>query len=124
MSWVYAIAFQGDRFLMALNPKRGGWEMPGGRVEEGESSEAASVREFMEETGQEFVPVAAMRCGPGTVFSGILRVTGGEGEFRWELFGDLPKDLSFPEAEYIEQLDWARKEMDRWFRSNGDNSKS
>ncbi|MCE5295810.1 MAG: NUDIX domain-containing protein [Euryarchaeota archaeon] len=124
MSWVYAIAFHDGRFLMALNPKRGGWEMPGGRVEEGESPEAASIREFVEETGQRFVPVASMPCGRGAVFTGLLQVADVKGEFRWELFDALPRDLSFPEAEYIEQVEWARKEMERWLLSHGDNLKS
>ena len=51
MRWVYAIGFKGDRFLMVNNPKRGGWEMPGGKVEEGEDPKDASVREFREEAG-------------------------------------------------------------------------
>lgn len=124
MSFAYAIAFDGNKFLMVLNPKRGGWEMPGGRVEEGEDSEAASIREFKEETGQEFVPVAAMPYEYGAVFAGHLRFTGEEGEMRWQLFDALPKDLSFPEVEYIAQVEWARKKMAGRFQSRGDNSKS
>lgn len=111
MRWVYAIAFQGDSFLMIHNPKRGGWEMPGGRVEEGEDSEMAARREFREETGQEFLPVAAMQNGEGAVFAGELISTGGSGEMRFELFSELPKELAFPEVEYLEQIAWARKQL-------------
>ena len=38
MRTAYAIAFDGDRFLMVWHNKRNGWEMPGGHVEEGETS--------------------------------------------------------------------------------------
>jgi 8-oxo-dGTP diphosphatase len=124
MNWVYAIAFDGDRFLMVLNPKRRGWEMPGGRVEEGEDDKTASIREFREETGQEFVPVASMQYGKGAVFAGLFNITGGKGEMRWELFDPLPKDLSFPEVEYIEQVEWARKELTNMSQAKRDNLKS
>jgi 8-oxo-dGTP diphosphatase len=109
MRWAYAIAFEGNRFLMVLNPKRIGWEMPGGHVEEGESGEEAVIREFREECGQEFLPVAAKQYHGGAVFTGRLRVTGEEGEMRWQLFDSLPKELSFPEAEYESELAWARE---------------
>lgn len=42
------------RFLMARHGDRG-WELPGGRVEEGESAVEAAVREFGEETGHALV---------------------------------------------------------------------
>jgi 8-oxo-dGTP diphosphatase len=111
MRWVYAIAFEGDGFLMIYNPKRGGWEMPGGRVEEGEDSDTAARREFREETGQEFLPVAAMQSGEGAIFAGELIRTGGSGEMGFELFTELPKKLAFPEVEYLAQIAWARKQM-------------
>jgi 8-oxo-dGTP diphosphatase len=111
MKWAYAIAFEGDLFLMIWNPKRHGWEMPGGHVEEGESGEDAVVREFREECGQEFVPLAAKHYLGGAVFTGRLKVTGLTGEMRWQLFDKLPQDLSFPEAEYEDELAWARQSM-------------
>lgn len=43
-----------DRLLLikrANPPQQGRWSLPGGRVEEGESLEAAAVREVSEETG-------------------------------------------------------------------------
>lgn len=39
-----------NEILLKYGPKRG-WEIPGGRVEEGESLSAAAVRETKEETG-------------------------------------------------------------------------
>ncbi len=35
----------------ANSPQKGRWSLPGGRVEEGESLEAAAIREVSEETG-------------------------------------------------------------------------
>jgi len=113
MSWIYAIAFEGDRYLMVYHPRRKGWEMPGGRVEEGESIEEASVREFREETGQEFVPLASTSYKDGFIFAGRFKVTGGNGEMRWGLFEALPSELSFPEVEYAEQVRWARDQLAR-----------
>jgi 8-oxo-dGTP diphosphatase len=107
MSFVYAIAFSGDAFLMVYNPKRHGWEMPGGRMEPGESPEQAVVREFREETGQGFRPRSKAPFRDGHVFAGDLTVEGGQGEMDWRLFRSLPDELAFPEVEYLEQLRWA-----------------
>lgn len=49
------------RLLMILrghDPGRGLWSIPGGRIEPGETAEAAVVREVKEETGLD------VRCGP------------------------------------------------------------
>jgi 8-oxo-dGTP diphosphatase len=107
MSFVYAIAFSGGSFLMVYNPKRQGWEMPGGRMEPGESPEQAVVREFLEETGQGFRPITNTPFRDGQVFAGDLMLEGGQGEMEWKLFRSLPDELAFPEVEYLEQLRWA-----------------
>jgi 8-oxo-dGTP diphosphatase len=108
MRWVYAIGFKGDRFLMVRNPKRGGWEMPGGKVEEGEDPEDASVREFREEAGVRFMPFGCMDFEGGLVFAGEVVEDNGKGEMQWCLFKELPNELAFPVVEYESQLRWAR----------------
>jgi 8-oxo-dGTP diphosphatase len=113
MRWVYAIGFKGDRFLMVNNLKRGGWEMPGGKVEEGEDPKDASVREFREEAGVLFLPVDCMDYEGGLIFAGEVINDDGKGEMEWRLFEELPKELAFPLVEYEIQLRWARDVIDK-----------
>jgi 8-oxo-dGTP diphosphatase len=113
MRWVYAIGFKGDRFLMVNNKKRGGWEMPGGKVEEGEDPKDSSVREFREEAGVLFLPVGCMDYEGGLVFAGEVINDDGKGEMDWRLFEELPAELAFPSVEYEAQLRWARDVIDK-----------
>ena len=48
---IYTIAFKDGLFLMVWNPKRKGWEMPGGHVKTGETRIEGAKREFEEESG-------------------------------------------------------------------------
>jgi len=111
MGWVYAIAFVEERFVMVFNPKRKGWEMPGGRIEEGEDQNDAVVREVREECGCDFLPLSNREHRGGTVFVGIARLPCQEAEMEWSLFSDLPEYLSFPDEDYAMIIDWARSEM-------------
>lgn len=40
-----------DKWIFSKNAKRGGWEIPGGHIEEGETWQEAAKREMYEETG-------------------------------------------------------------------------
>ena len=114
MKWVYSIAFLDERFVMVFNPTRGGWEMPGGRVEDGEDDEKAAVREVREECGCVLVPYAQKKHRDGLVFVGNLECPIDKAEMDWALFSQLPKELAFPDEEYQELLAWARAERNKW----------
>jgi 8-oxo-dGTP pyrophosphatase MutT (NUDIX family) len=62
--------WRADRVLMVFDRYRKSWELPGGRIEAGESPRQAAARELLEETGQEpdaplrFVGYAAFVLAP------------------------------------------------------------
>jgi 8-oxo-dGTP diphosphatase len=111
MSWVYSVGFVGERFLMVFNPKRNGWEMPGGRVEEGETPEEAAIREVKEEAGCEFRPLARRDRRDGYVFVGQVSCPVRGAEMEWDLFSNLPAQLAFTADEYTDVLAWAKGEV-------------
>jgi len=113
MRFVYAVGFEGDRYLMVYNPMRRGWEMPGGHMEEDESPEEAIMREFLEESGFRFMPVARRNMEEVMVFAGIIEQVTIKKEMRWEMFEELPSELAFPEVEYEEVIHWARRRLAR-----------
>jgi len=103
VGFVYVIAFRGGRFVMVRHQERA-WEMPGGRIEPGETPEQAAVREFSEETGARLTVLGSLDVPGGKVFVGTAgdRVaafrTGEIAEVRD--FRELPGELSFPLVEY------------------------
>ncbi|MDR0522882.1 MAG: NUDIX domain-containing protein [Candidatus Methanoplasma sp.] len=107
MKTAYTVAFRGDMFLMVLNPRRG-WEMPGGKIEPGESAEDAARRELMEEAGCGARLVGSASEGECAVFAGILEGEPGGGEMEARLFRDLPDGLAFDRSEYERTVPWAR----------------
>jgi len=108
MRFVYAVAFVGDKFVMVRNEKRGGWEMPGGKVKADETEDEAVSREFREEVGHEFILLSKEEVPGGAVCTGRMGKKIGEGEMEWNLFDSLPSDLAFPGYEYAEVLCWAK----------------
>ena len=107
MSTVYCIGIKEGEFLMIFNPRRGGWEMPGGRIEDGESISQAAVREFSEESGLELDVVACRPIHDSNVCLGHVGREIAEGEMEYRFFSSLPSPLAFPREEYLEVLEWA-----------------
>lgn len=110
---VYAVAFKEGRFLMVWNPKRKGWEMPGGHVKTGETLEEGVVREFAEEAGYAIRVVKMRDLGYCHVFAAVLGEKLQETpEMRVELFDEIPDELFFDRAEYEDVVPWAKKETE------------
>ena len=109
MDIVYVIAFDDTgRFLMVRHIDRA-WEMPGGRIEKGESPREAALREFQEETGREVELFERMlEVEGGLVLGGSVGKKVGEpraGEIvDVRLFETLPGELSFPAVEYKKMI--------------------
>ncbi|MEM2943419.1 MAG: NUDIX hydrolase [Methanomassiliicoccales archaeon] len=101
MRLVIAVAVQDSRFLLVYNPKRKGWEFPGGVVEEDETDREACVREFREEVGFDFIPTHEIKTMQFTLYIGKMGKNIGKGEMKWSFFEELPENMAFPRAEYI-----------------------
>ena len=108
MRTVYTVAFRGSEFLMVYNPERNGWEMPGGKIEEGESAEDAAVREYEEESGYRVTVISSKHIPGCCVCAAVLGNKTCSGEMMSGLFSQLPDGLAFPRAEYDGVIEWAR----------------
>ena len=107
MNTVYTVAFSGSKFLMVYNPKRGGWEMPGGRIGDNENITDAAVREYAEESGYSVEIVAVRETDECHVCAAVLGDKTGNGEFVSGLFESLPDELAFRRSEYRDIIEWA-----------------
>lgn len=110
---IYTIAFKDGLFLMVWNPKRKGWEMPGGHVKTGETRIEGAKREFEEESGWTVDIKEVRDLGHCRVCAGILgdRVSA-DHEMTVRLFAELPDELSFPRDEYMDTVPWAKGVID------------
>lgn len=109
----------GERGVLYVHHPERGWELPGGKVEDGESPVEAAGREFVEETGLEprgLTPVAGMRdvfddgSTEGTAVAcraeGDPVPGGGMVDAAW--LEAVPDDLSFPRGLYLRLVELAR----------------
>ena len=113
MRTAYAVAFSGDRFLMVWHSRRNGWEMPGGHVEEGETSAQAAAREFLEEAGYEVEILETRDIGYCDVCAAVLgHKVRDDCEMESRLFSELPEQLSFDREEYLDTVPWAKSVVD------------
>lgn len=103
-----AAILEGDRVVLTLRPELRGWELPGGRIDPGETPEEAVIREVQEETGLEvaverlagryrrlgFLPHMAWvyRCRP---VGGRLATSPETPRVQWFALDDIPGTL-FP----------------------------
>jgi len=84
--------------------------MPGGRLEPGETPEAAAMREFLEETGHMLLDVLECITEPrgGKVFGGMVGEKVAEPKpdeiSEVGMFEVLPSPLSFQKVEYEQML--------------------
>lgn len=107
------VCFEDDargRFVLVRHRERA-WELPGGRVEEGEDAVAAAQREFAEETGRELGRARPVEVEPPVpwdyVVTGVLgKATQPsapeEAVQEWRLVASLHevRRLSFPDDPY------------------------
>lgn len=107
MNTVYSVGFLDGKFLMVYNPKREGWEMPGGKIEPGETAEEAARREFIEESGYDVKVISTRKMWDS--WGCVCQILGkvGEGEMEYAFFEDIPEELAFQKEEYEEILEWA-----------------
>lgn len=109
----YCVIIRDGRFLMVFNPKRNGWEMPGGKIEPGETVEEAAERECLEESGYRIEAVARRNIGYCEVCAGRVIDRIPECEMESQFFESLPENLAFDTGEYEDVIAWAKGIIDR-----------
>ena len=101
---VVGLITRDGEFLMVYNPTRDGWELPGGRVEEGEGPEEALRRECMEEAGVEIGKITPLgRLDDETlVFQApLISMCSEGGEMKADFFSEPPENTVYPASELI-----------------------
>ncbi|MDR3282647.1 MAG: NUDIX domain-containing protein [Candidatus Methanoplasma sp.] len=109
---IYTVAFRDGMFLMVYNPKRDGWEMPGGKIEPGESPEHAAKREYEEESGHSVEITDMKGLDDCIVCAGkVVGKTGDGCEMESKFFSELPDRLAFGRDEYGIVIPWAKSKV-------------
>ena len=90
-----------DRVLMVFDRFRQSWELPGGRIEEGESPRQAAIRELLEETGQE--PDGPLRF---IGYAGFLLAPDQRAEYAALFAGRTPGVREFQANDEIAAIRW------------------
>ncbi len=105
------MAFKDEKFLMVSNTKRGGWEMPGGKIDENEDIVEAAKREYAEEAGYDIDIISVRGLGHCWVCAANLGEKICLCEMESRLFDSIPEKLSFQREEYEDVVPWAFHEV-------------
>jgi len=97
----------GLRVLVAHRPKYDDWSLPKGKIDDGETSEEAAVREILEETGQHCRIAASLGTSRYRIGQGIKEVD-------WFLMRPLPDSPGFQKNIEVDKVKWLsrRKAVD------------
>lgn len=97
-----------NKWLFSKNSKRGGWEIPGGHIEEGEDWQTAAKRELYEETGATKVKVEPICVYAISTYALLCYAEIEELEKLPDFeiseigfFDGLPNDLTFPDSHTV-----------------------
>lgn len=125
MTFVVALAAICDNKLLCAQRSypeklRGKWELPGGKVREGEEPVAALVREIKEELDWEIPPAGLKQILPGPLPEGNWPLLKGA-QMRVMIYrprdlpalqaGDSYLSLQWSPAEKVTQLDWLEPDL-------------
>jgi 8-oxo-dGTP diphosphatase len=111
----FIAARHNDGLLLVYHRTRASWELPGGRIEEGESARDCVIRELREETGQ---------VAEDVTLEGVTKLRAPTGHVQYGAFysAQLPTLAPFRESEeiariafwdgirdigHIDEIDWA-----------------
>ena len=105
---VVCVCKYNGKWVFSKNKKRGGWEIPGGHIEDGEDWQTAAKRELFEETGAtkaNIEPVCVYHISSYALLCyAEIEVLEKLPKFEMSevgFFDSIPNDLSFPDIHPI-----------------------